>query len=463
MKLWMTMLAQAGVSLGLAAEVAVKFPEWGSNFQTTMISVVLINQFVGPVLCKWALTNFGEAGKMEEGEEEHGEHHDGPKKLKRAVICGVDSTSLAVAAKLLKQGWRVSLMDTQKSNLILAKSLGIAKKDTNSTLGEPVAAEPSQVDSEDASLVSADHSPPSDAATIEVTVDKEPLLDLLLVGTKGTPAATYSAALEQCHIDVSIINLPNDQATYELGAFLSRARHCPRVLCRVSNPAWTESYKAAGLLPVSVFGASSQTIVSAALSRGNLQVVSSTLPLADALRSLIDPVEDLQHLQLPMSGQERVEWDEAHPHPTADAMNEVAANLKQAGVDSEAVRLLSTVSHGQREEYIGQCSGLPGVCVCVCVCVCIYTYSVCVCVCVCVCVFGLSHLCFSDKLHRLHSIDFDHGENSAAHDEQHKNMFMGIAGHSQADEHDRAVRKQEAQEQEEAEAKQVEMAMSGQQ
>ncbi len=33
-KLWMTMLAQAGVSLGLAAEVAVKFPEWGSKFQT---------------------------------------------------------------------------------------------------------------------------------------------------------------------------------------------------------------------------------------------------------------------------------------------------------------------------------------------------------------------------------------------------------------------------------------------
>ena len=33
--LWMTMLAQAGVSLGLAAEVAVKFPEWGSKFQTT--------------------------------------------------------------------------------------------------------------------------------------------------------------------------------------------------------------------------------------------------------------------------------------------------------------------------------------------------------------------------------------------------------------------------------------------
>jgi hypothetical protein len=36
-RLWMTMLAQAGVSLGLAAEVAVKFPDWGSKFQTTII------------------------------------------------------------------------------------------------------------------------------------------------------------------------------------------------------------------------------------------------------------------------------------------------------------------------------------------------------------------------------------------------------------------------------------------
>ncbi len=101
---------------------------------STMISVVLINQFVGPVLCKKALQSFGEAGKMSGAEDEHGEHAGGPKKrqrLKRAVLFGLDATSLYVAAKLLKAGWRVSLVAEATHDLLFAKALGIAKRDTN--------------------------------------------------------------------------------------------------------------------------------------------------------------------------------------------------------------------------------------------------------------------------------------------------------------------------------------------
>jgi len=59
---WMALLTQAGVSMGLASEVGMSFPGWGPPVQTAIISVVLINQLVGPILFKWALRRVGEAG-----------------------------------------------------------------------------------------------------------------------------------------------------------------------------------------------------------------------------------------------------------------------------------------------------------------------------------------------------------------------------------------------------------------
>ena len=35
--LWISMLTQAGVSLGIAAEVAIAFPRFGADFQSTMV------------------------------------------------------------------------------------------------------------------------------------------------------------------------------------------------------------------------------------------------------------------------------------------------------------------------------------------------------------------------------------------------------------------------------------------
>ena len=42
--MWMCLLTQAGVSLGLASEMSVLFPTFGPLFQSTLIAVILINQ-----------------------------------------------------------------------------------------------------------------------------------------------------------------------------------------------------------------------------------------------------------------------------------------------------------------------------------------------------------------------------------------------------------------------------------
>ena len=46
---------QAGVALGLAKKVHLEYKVWGGDFATTIVSVVVINQLVGPPLCKWVM------------------------------------------------------------------------------------------------------------------------------------------------------------------------------------------------------------------------------------------------------------------------------------------------------------------------------------------------------------------------------------------------------------------------
>lgn len=65
--LWMALISQAGVTLGLTLIAAQEFPEWGSNFQMLMVSLIAINQLVGPVLFRNALARAGEIGKMNGG------------------------------------------------------------------------------------------------------------------------------------------------------------------------------------------------------------------------------------------------------------------------------------------------------------------------------------------------------------------------------------------------------------
>ena len=98
---WMAYMAQAGVSLGLAQAVSVEFPVWGEPLAVVLVAVIVINQIIGPLLLKLAITRAGEAHPRAEGMED--------KENRRAVIFGLESQSLALAHSLKVNGWQVKI------------------------------------------------------------------------------------------------------------------------------------------------------------------------------------------------------------------------------------------------------------------------------------------------------------------------------------------------------------------
>ena len=48
---------------GLTNEMATAFPDWGPSFASLLISVIILNQLVGPALFKEAVLRVGEAPK----------------------------------------------------------------------------------------------------------------------------------------------------------------------------------------------------------------------------------------------------------------------------------------------------------------------------------------------------------------------------------------------------------------
>jgi Kef-type K+ transport system membrane component KefB len=64
---WMGLVSQAGVTLGLTLIVAGEYPTWGATMQTLMVSLIAIHQLTGPVLFRAALGRAGEIGAMDAG------------------------------------------------------------------------------------------------------------------------------------------------------------------------------------------------------------------------------------------------------------------------------------------------------------------------------------------------------------------------------------------------------------
>ncbi len=58
-------IPQAGVSVGFAELVARHFPAWGPGARDLLLAVVTLNQLVGPVLLRTALSRAGEVGRRE--------------------------------------------------------------------------------------------------------------------------------------------------------------------------------------------------------------------------------------------------------------------------------------------------------------------------------------------------------------------------------------------------------------
>ena len=98
---WMPYVTQAGISLGLATIIASAFPGWGDGFTTILISVIVLNEIVGPPLFKWALQMTGEVHLKSDGTQDE---------EKKVLIFGWENQSVAVANQLIRQNWKVEFV-----------------------------------------------------------------------------------------------------------------------------------------------------------------------------------------------------------------------------------------------------------------------------------------------------------------------------------------------------------------
>ena len=98
---WMPYVTQAGVGLGLATVVASTFPEWGAEFSAIVISVIVINQIVGPPFFKWAINLVKEGHERADTPEFDG--------VRDAIVFGFEPQSVALARQLIENNWQVKL------------------------------------------------------------------------------------------------------------------------------------------------------------------------------------------------------------------------------------------------------------------------------------------------------------------------------------------------------------------
>jgi len=65
---WMGLVSQAGVTLGLATIAAAEFPDWGPQVRTLVVALTGLHVLIGPILLKDALRRAGEVGRARETE-----------------------------------------------------------------------------------------------------------------------------------------------------------------------------------------------------------------------------------------------------------------------------------------------------------------------------------------------------------------------------------------------------------
>ena len=62
-RVWMGLVSQAGVTLGLTLIIAKEQPAWGGTIQILVLALIALHQLAGPVLLKVALQRAGEVGR----------------------------------------------------------------------------------------------------------------------------------------------------------------------------------------------------------------------------------------------------------------------------------------------------------------------------------------------------------------------------------------------------------------
>lgn len=103
---WMPYVTQAGVGLGLATVVATTFPEWGEEFASIIISVIVINQIVGPPFFKWAINIVKEGHERADTPAFDG--------IRAAIVFGFEPQSIALARQLIENNWKVKIATLKK-------------------------------------------------------------------------------------------------------------------------------------------------------------------------------------------------------------------------------------------------------------------------------------------------------------------------------------------------------------
>ncbi len=98
---WMPYVTQAGVGVGLATIIATEYSGWGAEFATVMISVIVLNQVIGPPFFKWALHLAKEVHVKSDGTFDV---------VRKVLVFGWESQSVALAKQLKKQNWQVEFV-----------------------------------------------------------------------------------------------------------------------------------------------------------------------------------------------------------------------------------------------------------------------------------------------------------------------------------------------------------------
>lgn len=112
---WMAYITQAGVTLGLAKQIQLLYPGWGSYFSTMIVAVVICNQLIGPPLLRYVLRYVGDAKKKEIGKV------DGLS----ALVLSIGINSIGAISRLEMCGWNVTshLIESEADEMTLAKGL----------------------------------------------------------------------------------------------------------------------------------------------------------------------------------------------------------------------------------------------------------------------------------------------------------------------------------------------------
>ncbi|MDE3156241.1 MAG: cation:proton antiporter [Acidobacteriota bacterium] len=62
---WMGLVSQAGVTVGLVIIVATEYPTWGRGVEVLIVALISLNELVGPILFRSALARHGEIARMD--------------------------------------------------------------------------------------------------------------------------------------------------------------------------------------------------------------------------------------------------------------------------------------------------------------------------------------------------------------------------------------------------------------